>query len=376
LTPDLAARLARRIEAAGPIRFSEFMESALYDPSDGYYSRHGRIGDGGDFVTSPAISPLFARALARRFAADAAEVPGNLDFVEAAAGEGRFLEAFRRALAGIDRATAGRTRLVAIERTERGRSAIEARRCADAVAADAADLEAGSARGWVFSNELFDALPVDRVQMRGGKLFELGVTISPRPAGHPSPGGEGSGARTAEPPFTWTSWPAPAELGEYLARFGVALAEKQIAEINRGAAPLYSRLGGLLGRGRIVTFDYGHRVRTLFHSEARASGTLAVHANGRRGGNPLENPGRVDLSAHVNWDDLTRAGESAGLTTEGIFRQTRFLIEAGLFADAAEARFEALRLVDPEGIGDDISALVQRRDWPEFRPLAQLTSGA
>jgi SAM-dependent MidA family methyltransferase len=71
----------------------------------------------------------------------------------------------------------------------------------------------------------------------------------------------------------------------------------------------------------------------------------------------------VDLTAHVNWDDLIRAGESEGLTTLGITRQGRYLTEAGLFdfvASSAE-KWRAYRLVDPEGMGEELSVLVQRR---------------
>ena len=66
---DLARRLRARIRREGPISFADFMEAALYDPDDGYYSRGARIGEGGDFVTSPSLTPAFAKAVARRFAA-------------------------------------------------------------------------------------------------------------------------------------------------------------------------------------------------------------------------------------------------------------------------------------------------------------------
>jgi SAM-dependent MidA family methyltransferase len=71
----------------------------------------------------------------------------------------------------------------------------------------------------------------------------------------------------------------------------------------------------------------------------------------------------VDLTAHVNWDDLIRAGEEEGLATRPIERQGRYLVEAGLFEFAADdaGKWRAYRLVDPEGMGDDISVLVQTR---------------
>ena len=330
------------------------MEAALYDPEEGYYARRARIGEGGDFVTSPEISSLFARSVARLFAADAAPGAGPVTFLEVGAGRGRFLADFRSALREISPDTFGQVRLAAIERTEAGRRAIaasvpEARVCAGP------DDAGGPFPGWIFSNELYDALPVHRVQMREGKLFELGVGVRSH-----------SG-------FVWTSWPAPPALAEYFERFGLALAHGQTAEVNLEAAPLHGRLCGLLTRGRILAFDYGHRASILYHPHARPSGTLAVHSRGRRGGDPLEDPGRVDLTAHVNWDDLARAGESAGFETQGVFRQTRFLLAAGLFEDAGERKLEALRLIDPEGLGDALSVLVQSRGVPGLRFFSQLT---
>jgi SAM-dependent MidA family methyltransferase len=71
----------------------------------------------------------------------------------------------------------------------------------------------------------------------------------------------------------------------------------------------------------------------------------------------------VDLTAHVNWDDLILAGEEEGLATGGVFRQGLFLAEAGLLAltpNDAE-KWRAFRLVDPEGMGEELSVLIQSR---------------
>ena len=70
---DHSARLQQAIAAAirsagGWIPFDRYMELALYTPGLGYYAAGARkFGDsatGGDFVTAPEISPLFASALA------------------------------------------------------------------------------------------------------------------------------------------------------------------------------------------------------------------------------------------------------------------------------------------------------------------------
>ena len=88
-----------------------------------------------------------------------------------------------------------------------------------------------------------------------------------------------------------------------------------------------------------------------------------MHFAGFRRGDPLSRPGEVDLTAHVNWDDLVRTGESEGLASQPVTRQGRYLAEAGLFDFVAneKERWRAYRLVDPEGMGDELSVLIQSR---------------
>jgi SAM-dependent MidA family methyltransferase len=334
--------LRDRIRREGSISFAAFMEAALYDPEEGYYSRGAPIGEGGDFVTSPSVSPAFAATLARRFADDAGLLEGPLDFVEVGAGMGRFLADFRTSLERDHPVIAARTRVIAMERSPAARKKLSAMGLD--VRESSEELPERSVNGWIFSNELYDALPVARVRGAAGGLEELRV-----------------GARGDR--FVWVAAPAPAAWAERIARGGNALEPGQIAEVRLLAADLHRRLARALSRGRLVVFDYGHRARTLFHPLARPAGTLAAHRGGRRGGDPLERPGEQDLTAHVDWDELVAAGEAEGLESDGPIRQGRYLSEAGVFdfaRDEAE-KWRAYRLVDPAGMGDQISVLVQSR---------------
>jgi SAM-dependent MidA family methyltransferase len=88
-----------------------------------------------------------------------------------------------------------------------------------------------------------------------------------------------------------------------------------------------------------------------------------VHAGGRRGGDPLADPGEYDITAHVDWDVLIAAGEAEGLHTDRLARQGGFLSEAGVFdfARSEAEKWRIFRLIDPGGMGDEISVLVQSR---------------
>ncbi|HEU4522215.1 MAG TPA: hypothetical protein VFT12_09445, partial [Thermoanaerobaculia bacterium] len=51
---------------SGDLTFPDFMEVALYHPEFGYYARaRNPVGKEADYVTSPALSPVFGFALTR-----------------------------------------------------------------------------------------------------------------------------------------------------------------------------------------------------------------------------------------------------------------------------------------------------------------------
>jgi len=343
---SLPERLSDRIVREGPISFADFMSAALYDPESGYYARGASIGEPGDFLTSPHVSPAFAAALARVFALDAEKVPGAVDFVEVGAGEGVFLEDFTQALAALAPDVHARLRVTAVEASEAGRRALASRGITPAprVLSNAQELEPGSVSGWIFSNELFDALPVARVMGSAEGLLELRVGVQ-------------------DGRFVWVPAPAEEALGRHLQALGVVLEPGQKGEVSPGLADLQRRLARALARGWLVAFDYGHPARILYHPFARPEGTLAVHVGGRRGGDPLESPGSRDITAHVNWDVLLAAGESEGLHTDHLARQGSFLTEVGIFDFARNdaEKWRIFRLVDPGGMGEEISVLVQSR---------------
>ena len=346
---SLSERLRERIAREGPISFLDFMDAALYDPEEGYYARGAPIGEGGDFVTSPHVSPAFAGALARVFAYDADRLgSGPLDFVEVGAGDGRLLEQLRSGSREWIRTCIPALTVTAVEASAAAREALRARgiQPTPRILAGVDELPEGSVSGWIFSNELYDALPVARVVGSAEGLREQRV-------GSTRGGTASRGSRLRCRPT----------LAEHLDAVGVALEPGQAGEIAAGAEALHRRLARSLARGWLVTFDYGHPARILYHPFARPNGTLAVHRGGRQGGDPLRAPGEQDLTAHVNWDVLIRAGEREGLRVDRLVRQGIYLTEAGVFdfATTDPEKWRVYRLVDPGGMGEEISVLVQSK---------------
>jgi SAM-dependent MidA family methyltransferase len=347
----VAGRLAARIRRDGPLTFAAVMEDALYGRG-GYYARDPiAIGPYGDFVTGSSLSPLYGRSTARVVSRLAAELGRPADYVEVGYGGGEHLEAVAASLAE------GREhRVLAWDRVARWVPSGVSR------LGSLAELGRHGVEGLVFSYELFDALPVHRLIGRAdGTVGELRVDWR-----------EGDGfvyveGELSDPSLSDLLGDDPIEAG-------------QIADLAPGWIPLYRELARCLGRGLIVTCDYGYERRSLLDARVRRHGTLACYSRQRVHRDALRRLGEEDLTAHVDWTALREAGEAEGLETVVLTRQARWLVAAGFFeeiaAAGAAAAAEARTLLDGEGMGEEIRVLVQSRGVRADRILDLAILGA
>jgi SAM-dependent MidA family methyltransferase len=323
--------------AAFPVPFAAFMEQALY--GEGAYYRRAAlaIGEDGDFVTGSSLSALFGRATARLLQRLDASLGCPAELFEAGYGSGAHLA---HVLASLDKK----------ERRVRGWDRVlRPLPVGAASVAGLGEISDGSIEGLIFTYELFDALPVHRLIGReNGSVGELWVDR-----------GDDGG-------FAWCegelSDPALLDL---LRDPDVRLQPRQIADLAPGWAPLYGELARKLGRGLLVTCDYGYERERLLDPRVRMHGTLACYSRHRVHRNPFVLVGEQDLTAHVDFTTLRRAGEAAGLTTFVFTRQALWLAACGLFEDlqetSAETRLAARALLDGDGMGEEIRVLVQVR---------------
>lgn len=337
------------------LSFKEFMELALYDPEFGYYVQPR---SGLDYATSVDLSPVFAYALAR-LASEFVDRAGDglCTIVDIGCGDGSLLGGIRENLAEPQLRKAN---LVGVDRSL-GRLRPEL--ADDPQLRFAHSIEEVDPAGptLILSNELFDAFPVARVVRRERGLSELWVRA------------EESGA------LEWEEREAPRELTEYFAARGIALETGQFADVTPDWGAFYRALAARIERGLIVTIDYGFPQEKLFDVRVRRYGTAVAFRRHQMTRDLLGEPGRQDLTAHINFTDLERAGETCGWRSLVLERQARFLLRLGITehpllapletvegaaADAVElaaAREAARRLVLPEGIGEEMRVLVQSR---------------
>jgi SAM-dependent MidA family methyltransferase len=339
------------------------MAAALYDEREGYYRRADRPRwgrDGGDYRTSPERTPLFAATFARYFAAlhDELGAPPRWAILEAGAGAGDFarvaLETLERDHPRVFQATRYYIDETSEDARLRARENLSA--FADRVEFCRNDWHGLSfAPGVIFSNELLDAFPVHRVRMRGGRLRELCVAVDE--AGD----------------FCWSEQePTSARLEEHFARPCVALAEGHVAEVNLSAGEWIERAAAVLQRGYVVTVDYGAEAGELYQSMQRRDGTLRGLREHQFVADVLAHPGEHDLTTTINWTQIRRAGEAAGLETISLERQDEFLLRAGVLdqlerltsnldgdAERMRLRLGAREMILPGGMSQSFQVLVQ-----------------
>jgi SAM-dependent MidA family methyltransferase len=362
----LAERLRARIDRDGPISFCDWMQSALYDEREGYYCRSDRQrwGRAGDYRTAPESSPLFAATFAWYFSKLFAELfvemgsPPAWTIFEAGAGGGEFAHGVLTSLQAHHPEVFSATSYVIDEvspATSR-RAAARLSEFAERLTFQRFDeINNPAIAGIVFSNELIDAFPVHRVGLRKGKLRELCVGLDDRD-------------------FIWLECDLDRRVAQYCQRAGLNLVEGQICEINLGAEDFISRVASLLGRGFVITIDYGAERNELLSAPHRREGTLRAFHQHKIADNVLARPGEQDLTTSVDWTQVREAGEHAGLVTVRHEGLDRFLLIEGLLevletlagemtneAEVAQLRTSAREMIMPHGLAASFQILVQEK---------------
>jgi len=318
---EFLAAFAARAGAAGALSFADFMDLALYHPALGYYRReHPRVGTGAgtDFYTASTSGPVFGEMIAAAAATLLAGAdPAGCTFVEIGAEPGGGV------LAGVAHPFS------AVRTVRIGEPLALAGRCV------------------VFSNELFDAQPLRRFVVRGGRWRELGVARE----------------RDALVEIELPAEPEPAALAALPA----------VADTPDGygfdaplaATRLLEQIAAQPWTGVFLACDYGKSWREL--AEACPAGTVRAYFRHTQTNDLLARPGEQDLTGHVCWDwlagALARHGfAEPGMETQEVFfvRHAARLLEQITTAEAARfspRKLALLQLLHPSHLGQKFQVL-------------------
>ncbi|MGO4705492.1 class I SAM-dependent methyltransferase [Microvirga sp. 2MCAF38] len=319
------ARLSELIALEGPITVERYMSLCLQH----YYATRDPLGARGDFTTAPEISQIFGELLGL-WAAEMWMImgrPSPCHLLELGPGRGTLMaDALRAAKVLPEFRSALHVHLIETSPVLR-----ESQRTALA--------ESGVPLSWhnriedvpsgpaiVFANEFFDALPVRQyVSTERGWCERL---VGLRADGHLAFG------LNAEPEKTLSQ--SPQRLGEILEIPTASIAV---------AGTLAHRLAS--DGGAALLIDYG------YWGPAFGDTLQAVHRH--KFVDPLQEPGEADLTTHVDFHWLAKAGIDSKAHFHGPVTQAAFLEGLGI-----ETRARSLKQRASPSQAHDIDLAVQR----------------
>jgi SAM-dependent MidA family methyltransferase len=324
--------IAERIKREGAITFADYMQIALYEPQYGYYtSGASRVGWEGDFYTSSDVADFFAHCMARQLYHfwQQMNCPTPFIVLEQGAGRGNLAHQVRiwaeREQPDFHAALRYHTHDI-----HSGQDALST-----PGAPSTGDLLSPAV---ILSNELVDAFPVHIVEKRGGRLYEIYVTLQ--------------NERLIEA----LAEPGNQQVADYLDTYKIpwaGFADGWRAEINLAALEWMCQTVQLSGsmsprRGKrqyILTIDYGEKARMLYTRD-RYRGTLACYFKHQLLDRPLIRPGQQDITAHVNFSALIDEGRRQGLHVSGYLTQQHWLEAMGIREELDRIRQRDFAVLD------------------------------
>jgi len=318
-----AARLRERIALEGPLTVERYMALCLQH----YYATRDPLGAAGDFTTAPEISQMFGELIGLWTTQvwEGMGRPATLRLVELGPGRGTLMADAMRAVALVpDFAAAASIHLVETSPALREKQKATLAAATGKVSWHGTPDDIPDGPAIVIANEFFDALPIrqfmatdrgwcERLVGIAGDAFAFGLSADAEPGLAP-----------------------PGRAGEILERACAGLA-------------LLDRLGRRLAAqgGAALIIDYGY-VGPRFCDTFQA---VQRHAFA----DPLAEPGDADLTAHVDFFQLARSGEAAGLRVFGPSAQGEFLSALGIAIRASSLKRKA-----SAGQAEDIDRAVER----------------
>ena len=304
----LCQLIQNEIREKGDIPFSRFMELALYAPNLGYYA-NGRlkIGQAGDFITAPSLSPLFAQTLAQQLKPLLPEVSGVI--YEFGAGTGVLAADLLNALESSLHTYYIVEVSAQLAEQQRQHITEYAPKSLDKVVWLAQLPE--QLEGILIGNEVLDAMPIERIRHNESNKLQRAYVSQERDEfilKYQETNDENIVQAALQYFPDNTPYTSELHLTQYA--FIQTLAQK-------------------LTRGAMIWIDYGFDATQYYHPQ-RNDGTLIGHHRHHSIHDPFYHVGLTDLTSHVNFSDIADAACTNGLDLIGYTTQANFLFNLGI----------------------------------------------
>lgn len=305
--------IKQQIRQNGPMNLGEYMGLCLGHPQHGYYMTRDPFGAAGDFTTAPEISQMFGELIGA-WLADAWEkmgAPDKFTLLELGAGRGTLMQDALRATKGV-KGFHEAMQLHLLEMSPVLKAAQEERLAGydaswhmtlESIRVDSPVL--------VIGNEFLDALPVRQLILRETGWFEKVVNLDINDTLRLYEIEADEAVKQHIPPLL-----IPPKIGDQVE---VSLQVECIAQ---------ELMNIILKQGGSALFiDYG------FNHSVSGDTLQAVKEHSYCG--LLDSPGEADITAHVNFAEISRLAMEEKLTVHGPVSQSDFLQRLGIGIRAA-----------------------------------------
>ena len=318
----------------------EFLENVLYDKKFGYYASRLPFGEKGDFITAPKISFIFSEMIAIWIIStwELFGKPKNFNIVELGPGDGSLTKILLRSFKKFPEFNSSK-KIFLYEKSDYLKK-IQKKNISDK------DID------WVnnfnkikkgpvifFGNEFFDALPIKQFKRYKKSLREKKFILDKNYKIE-----EIFGKASKNDIKILKSFKTLKKLSFIeLPKFGFQELKKMIKKI--------SKL-----KGCILMIDYGYL-------KSNNNNTLQSVINHKKN-NILDNLGKADITAHVNFSLLGEYFLKNGLRVHNVITQKKFLENMGIFerakivskkmrfSEKSDLYYRIKRLINPNSMGN------------------------
>jgi SAM-dependent MidA family methyltransferase len=292
------------------------MGIALHHPEDGYYTRNIRtIGNRGDFTTIPERTPVLGKAIGRWLREEAGRRGWTrFNVIECGPGSGALAAAVRESFGWFGKRKVA-LHLVETSQPLRRQQARAVRATSHATVEEA--LAACDGRAHIYHNEFLDAFPCRVFRRRGSDWEELFLRVQ-------------DGRLVEE--FRMPTKPLPPS-----ATLRADWPEGQRVEVFESARDWLAGCARAWTAGAMLVVDYGGTTQSIYGR--RPAGTLRAYRGHERltGEAVYELPGRQDITADLNFDDLMLWAGELGLGSQCVQTLADFIGPLEAATELAEA---------------------------------------